>query len=331
MAIARLSAAVAAVSILLMGGCALLLASAARAETNTLLATNGQWSVRQYSFDNGSRACMMSSHFPTIGVRVAVEAVSGEQRLRLVMVSTAWHTTSSFKTRFEFRFDGDAPWGSDDNGVVDKDYVVTWINQPSMPAFVHAFTSQSTMQITALGLGPLPVSLTGTTAGWGAFMDCAKIASPAIVAAISGMAPPIVAAAPSPPAAPVVQPASTQVALVTRSGVKHVEGIAGRGTPVLFILDSGAGDVQLPRASALQLIEEGSLVPTGKTEAFTDATGKDTPHMLYTLRSLTVGSRTVTNVECIVTDKGDALLGQSFLGRLGSWSINNTRQTLVLG
>ena len=55
---------------------------------------------------------------------------------------------------------------------------------------------------------------------------------------------------------------------------------------------------------------------TGRKATFVNADGKQTVEPVYMLRSLTVGERTVTNVECNVTDEGDPLLGQSFLGRL---------------
>jgi hypothetical protein len=72
-------------------------------------------------------------------------------------------------------------------------------------------------------------------------------------------------------------------------------------------------------------------VATGRKKIFTNADGVRTVEPVYILRSLTVGERTVFNVECNITDNGDPLLGQSFLDRLGSRSIDNAWQTLVLG
>jgi len=100
---------------------------------------------------------------------------------------------------------------------------------------------------------------------------------------------------------------------------------------IMFVLDSGAAHVQITRKAALNLALAGELTDTGRKAKYVTATGEQNVQSVYLLRSLTVGERTVTNVECNVTDDGDPLLGQSFLGRLGSWSIDNAKQTLVLG
>jgi hypothetical protein len=123
----------------------------------------------------------------------------------------------------------------------------------------------------------------------------------------------------------------SEVGLLTHNGVKHVQGIAGRNTAILFVLDSGAGDVQIPLHEAQQLLQEGTLVMTGRSATFINADGAKTAEPIFILRSLTVGERIVTNIECTVTTDGDALLGQSFLNRVGSWSIDNARGVLVLG
>ena len=133
------------------------------------------------------------------------------------------------------------------------------------------------------------------------------------------------------PVAPAQQPAISEVGMLSHNGVKHVRGVAGSNTVIMFVLDSGAGDVQLPRAAALDLALEGALTATGRKVTFINADGVQTLAPVYILRSLTVGERTVHNVECNLTDNGDPLLGQSFLGRLKSWSIDNAKQTLVLG
>ena len=198
---------------------------------------------------------------------------------------------------------------------------------------MHAFTAGASMQLTIYDATPITVSLAGTTAVWGSFMDCVKRVSPTVVASIvnptafASAAP----AAPSPAVPPVMQPAVSEVGLLTNGGVKHVRGVAGSETAILFVLDSGASSVQIPRATAGQLALEGALIPTGRQATFIDANGGKTLEPIYILRSLTVGERTVTNVICNVTEAGEPLLGQSFLSKLNSWSIDNARQMLVLG
>ena len=51
----------------------------------------------------------------------------------------------------------------------------------------------------------------------------------------------------------------------------------------------------------------------------------------FRIRTLKVGDRVLDNVTGSVTStKGSLLLGQSFLGRFKSWSIDNNRHVLVL-
>jgi clan AA aspartic protease (TIGR02281 family) len=317
----------------LLGACAAVtLGSPAHAATTqTILATSGTWAARQFLYDNGTSSCSLQTNFPDIGRHVLVAALPGKDALRVMVIYDDWSTPNDFTTRLDLVFDGTNQWdGGDHNALASKGTVVTEIAPASAPSFVHAFTAGATMQITVKGAPPLPVGLAGTTAIWGAFMDCVRTAAPAIVASIN----PSAAMAGSPPPAPVPpaqQPAVSEVGLLSRDGVKHVRGVAGSNTAIMFVLDSGAGDVQITRKAALDLALAGELVATGRTTAFVTATGATNVQPVYLLRSLTVGERTVTNVECNVTYDGDPLLGQSFLDRLSSWSIDNAKQTLVLG
>jgi len=62
------------------------------------------------------------------------------------------------------------------------------------------------------------------------------------------------------------------------------------------------------------------------------ADGSTLKSSCFVLRELKVGSRVVQNVVAhIGSAKGDLLLGQSFLTRFGSWSIDNDRHVLALG
>jgi hypothetical protein len=50
------------------------------------------------------------------------------------------------------------------------------------------------------------------------------------------------------------------------------------------------------------------------------------------IRSLKVGNATLESVAASIAPvTGSLLLGQSFLGRFGSWSLDNTSHTLILG
>jgi hypothetical protein len=61
------------------------------------------------------------------------------------------------------------------------------------------------------------------------------------------------------------------------------------------------------------------------------ADGSTTPSQRFVIRSLRVGDQTLENVVgSIARVEGGLLLGQSFLGRFDSWSIDNHLQALVL-
>ena len=99
-----------------------------------------------------------------------------------------------------------------------------------------------------------------------------------------------------------------------------------------MMLDSGAGDVSLPLAVAKLLVAAGTLT---KADYIGDgiyvlADGRRIKEPQYRLRSVTVGGYTMTNVQASIGDGSEILLGQSFLGRLASWSIDNARHVLVM-
>jgi len=61
------------------------------------------------------------------------------------------------------------------------------------------------------------------------------------------------------------------------------------------------------------------------------ADGSTLPSQQFTIRSLRVGDRVLENVVGgIAPVSGSLLLGQSFLSRFKSWSIDNERHALVL-
>lgn len=101
-----------------------------------------------------------------------------------------------------------------------------------------------------------------------------------------------------------------------------------------FTVDSGATDVQLPADVALTLIRTGTLSPDdfiGK-ETYTLANGSELKSARFIIHELKVGNYTATNVPASIGSvQGDLLLGQSFLSRFASWTVDNDRHALVLG
>jgi clan AA aspartic protease (TIGR02281 family) len=100
-----------------------------------------------------------------------------------------------------------------------------------------------------------------------------------------------------------------------------------------FTIDSGASDVSIPADVVSTLIRMGAIQQSDfvgqKTYRLAD--GSTVPSPTFLIRSLKVGSHLLENVTgTIPSAQADLLLGQSFLRRFNSWSIDNKRQVLLL-
>jgi clan AA aspartic protease (TIGR02281 family) len=120
---------------------------------------------------------------------------------------------------------------------------------------------------------------------------------------------------------------------------KHPGGgytIAGRvndAVSLTFILDTGASDVLIPDEVARELeragkLERGDFIGT---RTYVLADGSKVPSRRVLLREVTVGGQTVSNVTASIGRPGSPpLLGQSFLSKFASWTLDNERNLLVL-
>jgi clan AA aspartic protease (TIGR02281 family) len=100
-----------------------------------------------------------------------------------------------------------------------------------------------------------------------------------------------------------------------------------------FTVDSGAADVMIPANVVSALIKSGALKQEDYVggQTFTLADGSKLPSVRFKLASLRVGDQTLTDVVASVAPAaGSALLGQSFLSRFASWTLDNTTGTLNL-
>lgn len=100
-----------------------------------------------------------------------------------------------------------------------------------------------------------------------------------------------------------------------------------------FLVDSGATDVTIPADVFSTLVRTGTITDSDLTGSvtYTLADGSSAPSQTFRIRSLQVGDQIVENVSASVApQKGPLLLGQSFLSRFGSWSIDNTSHSLIL-
>jgi clan AA aspartic protease (TIGR02281 family) len=100
-----------------------------------------------------------------------------------------------------------------------------------------------------------------------------------------------------------------------------------------FLLDTGASDVQIPADVLMTLYRTGTVSDTDflGTQTYTLADGSTVPSPRFKLQTLEVGGRAVHDVVASVGSvKSTPLLGQSFLSKLGSWTLDNERHVLVL-
>jgi clan AA aspartic protease (TIGR02281 family) len=100
-----------------------------------------------------------------------------------------------------------------------------------------------------------------------------------------------------------------------------------------FTLDSGAADVSIPLDvfSTLQrthTISEAEVLPSAE---YTLADGSVRQQTRFRIRSLKIGGLELRNVVgSVAPARGTLLLGQSFLSRLQTWSIDNRRHVLLI-
>lgn len=101
-----------------------------------------------------------------------------------------------------------------------------------------------------------------------------------------------------------------------------------------FILDSGASEVVIPADVALTLIRTGTIRESDFLSGghYRLADGSELKSARLVLRELEFGGIRVNNVACSVSPAaGDLLLGQSLLGKLDSWTLDNKRHVLIVG
>jgi clan AA aspartic protease (TIGR02281 family) len=100
-----------------------------------------------------------------------------------------------------------------------------------------------------------------------------------------------------------------------------------------FVVDSGASDVVVPENLVQALRKAGKLTDADFTgyQVYKLADGSTVKSKTFVLRSFAVNNRALENVKATVApSQATPLLGQSFLQRFSSWSIDNERQVLLL-
>ena len=124
------------------------------------------------------------------------------------------------------------------------------------------------------------------------------------------------------------------IPLIQSGGVYEIPVIVNDVLKINFVLDSGAADVSITPDVALTLLRTGTVTQSdwlpGKTYSFADgSTAKSTR---FSLNSLRIGNRVVSNVACRIDENVAApmLLGQSALEKLGRYQIDYSKGTLTV-
>jgi hypothetical protein len=100
-----------------------------------------------------------------------------------------------------------------------------------------------------------------------------------------------------------------------------------------FVVDSGASDVNIPADVFSTLVRTNTVTQTDITgfRTYKNADGEVLQSKTFVIRALKIGSIEVLNVRAKEAPaNAPLLLGQSFLKRFKSWSIDNSTQELIL-
>jgi clan AA aspartic protease (TIGR02281 family) len=128
---------------------------------------------------------------------------------------------------------------------------------------------------------------------------------------------------------------SSQVEVpLKKDGGIFVVPVQINGTITLdFAIDSGAADVSMPADVFSTLVRTGTIKDSDVLgeQTYVLADGSEAKSFTFTIRSLKVGDKVVENVRgSVASARGSLLLGQSFLERFKSWSLDNNKRELLL-
>jgi clan AA aspartic protease (TIGR02281 family) len=132
---------------------------------------------------------------------------------------------------------------------------------------------------------------------------------------------------------PLHGPSEAVVPMVSDGGTFAVPVTINNQLTLKFVVDSGASDVSVPTDVVSTLVRTGTIADSDflGSQTYKLADGSTVPSQRFQIRSLKVGNRILENVTASIAPiAGQLLLGQSFLRRFKSWSIDNGRSALIL-
>jgi hypothetical protein len=127
--------------------------------------------------------------------------------------------------------------------------------------------------------------------------------------------------------------ALTSVPMQIEGGIYVVPVLINEAITLDFIVDSGAADVSIPADIVMTLMRTGTLRKADflGERTYVLADGSKVPSETFRIRSLKVGNKVLENVNgSVASVQGSLLLGQTFLSRFKSWSVDNTKHLLML-
>jgi clan AA aspartic protease (TIGR02281 family) len=126
---------------------------------------------------------------------------------------------------------------------------------------------------------------------------------------------------------------SATVALVSDGGTFKVPVTINDQLTLKFVVDSGASDVSIPADVVATLLRTETITDADflDKQTYRLADGSTIPSQRFVIRTLKIGDKTLENVVgSIAPVTGSLLLGQSFLSRFKSWSMDNQGRRLIL-
>lgn len=124
-----------------------------------------------------------------------------------------------------------------------------------------------------------------------------------------------------------------EVPFTKENGVTKVK-CSINGLPLYFVFDTGAADVTISMVEANFMLKNGYIKPEDfiGTSRYVDANGNISEGSVINLHNVNFGGLDLENVRAGVVrnQKAPLLLGQSVLGRLGKFEIDNEKQVIKI-
>jgi clan AA aspartic protease (TIGR02281 family) len=125
----------------------------------------------------------------------------------------------------------------------------------------------------------------------------------------------------------------TRIPLLKMSGGLIAPVVINHALKLNFVVDSGASDVSIPADVFARLVNANTVTQADITgnRNYKNADGEVFQSKTFVIRSLKIGNIEAPRVQAKVSpSNAPPLLGQSFLKRFKSWSIDNSTQELIL-